>query len=158
MLGSSVICIIPRVCLENSAQQWIWETQSGNQWRFSANLKDGWLVLNNENVRYMHLGQLCRQSFGLGVGLFTKSRNNTLYQCRENRFHGEKLIAWGKILFLGKICWGEYADNWRHFLSKKKPWTHIIQFVTIHLCFLFKTMATNFQFITRVYVNFDVLK
>ena len=44
------------------------------------------------------------RSFGLGVGLFTKSRNNTLYQRRENLFLGEKLIAWGKMLSLGKIC------------------------------------------------------
>ena len=76
--------------------------------------------LNNENVRYMYLGQLCSRSFGLGVGLFTKSRNNTLYQHRENWFLGENLIAWGKILFLGKICWGEDADNRHHFLVKKK--------------------------------------
>ena len=40
--------------------------------------------LNNENVRYMHLGQLCSRSFGLGVGLLTKLCNNTMYQCREN--------------------------------------------------------------------------
>ena len=40
--------------------------------------------LNNENVSYMHLSQLCSQSFGLGVGLFNKSRNNTLYQNRKN--------------------------------------------------------------------------
>ena len=34
---------------------------------------------------------------GVEVGLFTKSRNNTLYQRRENWFLGEKLIAWGKF-------------------------------------------------------------
>ena len=77
--------------------------------------------MNNENVSYMHLSQLCSQSSGLGVVLFTKSRNNTLYQHRENGFLGEKLIAWGKILFLGKICSEEDADNRRHFLSKKNP-------------------------------------
>ena len=60
------------------------------------------------------------ESFGLGVGLFTKSRNNTLYQSRENWLLGEKLIAWGKILFFGKICRGEDADYQRHFLRKQE--------------------------------------
>ena len=35
-------------------------------------------------------------------------------------FLRKKLTALGKILSLEKICWGEDADNRRHFLNKKK--------------------------------------
>ena len=69
----------------------------------------------------MHLSRLCSQSFGLGVGLFTKSRNNTMYQSRENWFLGEKSDCLAKNTFLGENAEGEDADYWRHFLSLKKP-------------------------------------
>ena len=51
---------------------------------------------------------------GVGVGLFIKSRNNTLYQRRENLFLGEKLIAWGKV------AEGKTPTTSVTFLEKKK--------------------------------------
>ena len=73
---------------------------------------------NNENVSYIHFSS---RSFGLGVGLFTKSRNNTLYQRRENSSHGEKLIACGKFFFWGKFAEGKTPIIGVTFLVKKTP-------------------------------------
>ena len=64
--------------------------------------------------------RLCSQSFGLGLGLFTKSRNNTLYQSRENWFLWKKLIAGGKYFSWGKFAEGKTPNIGTTFLAKKK--------------------------------------
>ena len=95
------------------------------------------------------------------MGLFTKSRNNTLYQRRENWFLGAKLIAWGKILFLGKICRGEDSDIQRHFLSKKKNLGES-QKLQLYGSFLFereiKTICTLWLNIQLIVISRKLLK
>ena len=79
----------------------------------------------------MHLSQLCSRSFGMGVGLFIKSLNKTLYQIWEKWFHGEIVIAWGgggEHFSWGKFEWKTPIIGVTFLVKKKTVQIHDFDF------------------------------